>query len=142
MEHSRQAILESPEGQRARLNVYPFPRRLPASSRAGVSAGSATRAARAPAWGWLYALLPVSALLCALAEYLPLSAGWRRLAEGLVGVVVIVLAWVWVRANRCALSRFVPGAGTANEPPDLAVEVQKAPPQVIPLEPRRSHSDG
>jgi hypothetical protein len=69
-----------------------------------------------------------------------MSAGWRRLAEGLVGLTVIGLAGIWVRANRYALSRLVPGAGTENAPQDVAVEVQKASPQVIPLEPQRRRS--
>jgi hypothetical protein len=69
-----------------------------------------------------------------------MSPGWRRLVEGLVGLVVVGLAGVWVRANRCALSRLVSDAGTENEPQDVAVEVQKASPQVIPLEPQRRRS--
>jgi hypothetical protein len=88
----------------------------------------------------LYALLPLSALLCVLAEYISGSGGWRRLAEGLVALVVIGLAWVWVRANRGALSRVTSDPETDTESRHFTVEVQKASPQVIRLEPRRSRS--
>jgi hypothetical protein len=96
--------------------------------------------ARGPAWKALYALLPLAALLCAFAEYVSSNGGWRRLAEAVVALVVIGLAWLWVRVNRSALSRMTsdPELGTVTH--DRPVEIQEGPPQVIPLESRRSRS--
>ncbi len=141
MGSSRHSVLEHPRRHPPGRYVQPskVARLQPIRFRSVVA--GATRPARGPAWLRLYALLPLSALLCALAEYIPASLGWRRLAEGLVASVVIGLAWVWVRANRCALSGMAPDAETESEPHDLTVEVQKASPQVIPLELLRSPSE-
>jgi hypothetical protein len=141
MDTGRHSLLEPPRQHQARLQPHPVGAASPRTSRPRTDAARSTRRARGPAWMVLYALLPLSVLLCGLAEYLSGSGGWRRLAEGLVAFVVIGLAWVWLRANRGALSRVTSDAETGTESQDFTVEVQKASPQVIRLEPRRSRSE-
>ncbi len=141
MDTGRHFLLEHPRQHQARLQPHPMGAASPRTSRPRTDGRRATRRAHGPAWSLLYALLPLSALLCALAEYISGSSGWNRLAEGLVAFVVIALAWVWVRANRGALSRVASDPETGTESQVFTVEVQKTSPQVIRLEPRRSRSE-
>jgi hypothetical protein len=140
MDTGHHVLLERPRPRHIGPNRAPLRAPRARKARESVAPAPSVRRLRGPAWGWLYALFPLAALLCAFAEYLPMSPGWRRLTEGLVGLMIVGLAGIWVRANRCALSRLVPGAGTENEPQDVAVEIQKASPQVIPLGPQRRRS--
>lgn len=140
MDTGHHALLEHPRRRQAKPYSYPLEATRPRRIRPLVNAKRAARRARGPAWMALYALLPLAALLCAFAEYVSPNGGWRRLAEGLVAFVVIGVAWLWVRVNRSALSRMRsdPESGTVMH--DLRVEIQEGPPQVIPLEARRSRS--
>lgn len=132
------ALLEHPRRRQARQHPFPLGATWPHRAQPRANANRPARRARRPAWFALYALLPLAALLCGLAEYVPASGGWRRLAEGFVAFIVLASAWIWVRANRSALSRMASGPDANPEGHDVSVEVQEAPPQVILLEPRRS----
>lgn len=140
MDTGHHALLEHPRRRQSRPYPYPWGAPWLRRTRPRVSARRAAPRAGGPAWLALYALLPLAALLCAFAEYVASNAGWRRLAEAFVALVVIGLAWLWVRVNRSALSRMTsdPESGTVTH--DLTVEIQEGPPQVIPLESRRSRS--
>lgn len=140
MDTGHHALLENPRRRQARPYPYPLEATWPHRSRPRANARRPAQRAHGPAWKALYALLPLAALLCAFAEHVSSSGGWRRLAEAFVALVVIGLAWLWVRVNRSALSRMTsdPESGTVTH--DLTVEIQEGPPQVIPLESRRSRS--
>jgi len=141
MDTGRYSLLERPRQRQARPYPYPLRATWPQISRSRENATRPAKRARGPAWLLLYALLPFAALLCAFAEYITGRDGWRRLTEGLVAFVVIGLAWVWLRANRGALSRVTSDPEMGIESQDFTVEVQKASPQVIRLEPRRSRPE-
>lgn len=100
------------------------------------------RYAPTPTWTLLYALLPLCAVLFALVDYVPWSAGLRTLAEGAVVILLIGLSLAWVRANRRALSGSPSDSEAAETgPPDIRVEVHHPSPRVIHLGTRRSLSD-
>jgi hypothetical protein len=141
MDTGRYSLLKRPRRRQAKPHPYPLRATWPQISRSRAKATRPVTRARGPAWVLLYALLPFAALLCAFAEYFSGSGGWRRLTEGLVAFLVIGLAWVWVRANRGALSRVTSDPEMGIESQNFTVEVQKASPQVIRLEPRRSRSE-
>lgn len=141
MDTGRHSLRKRPRQPQSRSHVVPLRGGRQRAPRHRPGAREATCRARGPAWTLLYALLPLSALLLALAECIPANDGWRRLAEALVAVVGVGLAWIWVRANRGALSRLTSDPGMDTESHQLRVEIQKASPQVIPLMPRRSGTE-
>jgi hypothetical protein len=94
-----------------------------------------------PAWTLLYALLPLCLALLTLVDCIPLSGGLHSLAQGLIVVLVVGLAAVWVRANRRALSGIPSDSEVEAGPPDVRVEVHHPSPQVIHLGTRRSRTD-
>lgn len=57
-----------------------------------------------PAWWFLYALLPLGALLLVGAELAAPSAGWRAFTECLVSLAILGAIALWLRANRVALA--------------------------------------
>ena len=57
-----------------------------------------------PAWGTLYAVAGVAALLFVIADFESPAGGWRILTECLGTVLVIGAMALWVRANRVALA--------------------------------------
>ena len=67
-----------------------------------------------PKWGLLYAVLPLTLLLFALADRVPEVSGWRTVTESFAVLVIFGVLAAWVRLNRSALalSREKP------EPPD------------------------
>ncbi|HSB82486.1 MAG TPA: hypothetical protein VLM91_27235 [Candidatus Methylomirabilis sp.] len=102
----------------------------------------AVRPAPRPAWMLLYALLPLCLALLLLADRMSASGGLRTLAEGVVVVLVIGLAAVWVRANRCALSRIPRDSEADSTPSVITLEVHDPSPRLIRLPPRREHVTG
>jgi hypothetical protein len=74
-------------------------RRRPASP----DTRTARRNRRKAAWIWLYALLPLSLPLFALADVVPATSPWRYCTESLAVLVLIGGAGLWVRLNRRAL---------------------------------------
>ena len=65
----------------------------------------APRSARKPrpAWGWLYAVLPLTVLLFLTADMVPAPSGWHTLAEMIAALAVIGAIALWMHANRLAL---------------------------------------
>jgi len=57
-----------------------------------------------PAWGWLYAVFPLTILLFALVDLVPETSGWRILTETIAVLVVFGTLAAWVRSNRSALA--------------------------------------
>ena len=97
--------------------------------------------AKRPAWMLLYALLPLCVTLLAFVDYLLPTGAVRALALGVIVVVIVGLAAVWVCRNRRALSQVLFDSEVNTGPGDLTVEVHNASPRVIHLERRRSRSD-
>ncbi len=57
-----------------------------------------------PAWGRLYAILPTTGLLCAVAHWMAPAGIWRTLsAFGVIGMTIGLLA-LWLAGNRTALA--------------------------------------
>jgi hypothetical protein len=58
---------------------------------------------REPAWGMLYALVPVMGDLLVLEFRAPLSPGWHKAVQ--IGIILFVysLVWVWLWANDHAM---------------------------------------
>lgn len=57
-----------------------------------------------PKWGLLYAVLPLTFLLFALADIVPETSGWRSVTESIAVLLVFGALAAWVRANRSALA--------------------------------------
>ncbi len=57
-----------------------------------------------PKWGLLYAVLPLTLLLFALADLVPQTSGWRIFTETIAVLVVFGMLGAWVRLNRSALA--------------------------------------
>ena len=57
-----------------------------------------------PAWGLLYAVLPLTFLLFVLADVVPETSGWRSVTETMAVLVVFGALAAWVRSNRSALA--------------------------------------
>ena len=104
-------------------------------------AGRRRADAKRPAWLLLCALLPLCVALLALVDYLPSSGPLHAVAQGVIVLVIFVLAAGWVRGNRRALSQVASDSEVNTEPRDLTVEVHDSSPRVIHLEPRRRRSD-
>ncbi len=62
------------------------------------------RAPPRPKWGLLYAVLPLTLLLFALADLVPETSGWRPVTESIAVLVIFGALAAWVRFNRSALA--------------------------------------
>ena len=57
-----------------------------------------------PAWGLLYAVLPLTLLLFVLADVVPETSGWRPVTEAMAVLVIFGALAAWVHSNRSALA--------------------------------------
>ena len=57
-----------------------------------------------PKWGLLYAVLPLTLLLFALADFVPETSGWRPITESIAALLVFGALAAWVRSNQSALA--------------------------------------
>ena len=57
-----------------------------------------------PAWGMLYALIPLALVLLVTAHLTAPSDGWRQIAEGIASLLIMGATALWVKMNRLALA--------------------------------------
>lgn len=57
-----------------------------------------------PRWGLLYAVLPLTLLLFALADLVNETSGWRPVTESIAVLVIFGALAAWVRFNQSALA--------------------------------------
>lgn len=68
-----------------------------------------------PAWGALFAILPISGAVCLLGYLLATAVGRAILLQSAAAVIVLGLLFAWTRANRSLLHAEAHGAERASE---------------------------